>query len=329
MLHIVNGESTASTLRESSVTGEVFSFRDALIDGPTPAGLSDQEWRRTRSAHLSESYGVGLNSCEQDLSSQDAALHSFLQHEEVVLWFEHDLFCHVNLFYLLNWFAQQDLSQTKLSLINIGEFPGRENFRGLGELNVEQLGSLFPERHQVTTDELNLATSAWVAYCASEPNAIETLIQSDTSALPFLKRAFQSHLKRFPATRNGLGRIENRSLELVAAGAERFSDLFPEFVRAEPVYGLGDAQLWLALRRVSIAQQPLLEVHNGIGAEQLTADVVHKARFRLTETGQAVLRDEADFIRLNGIDHWLGGVHLHGSGAVWRWDEPAGKIELS
>ena len=30
---------------------------------------------------------------------------------------------------------------------------------------------------------------------------------------------------------------------------------------------------------------------------------------------------EADHVALNGIDRWVGGVHLHGKAARWRWDE--------
>ncbi len=41
----------------------------------------------------------------------------------------------------------------------------------------------------------------------------------------------------------------------------------------------------------------------------------------MTETGRAVLDGEADWIKLNGIDRWLEGVHLHGAESRWRWDE--------
>jgi hypothetical protein len=29
---------------------------------------------------------------------------------------------------------------------------------------------------------------------------------------------------------------------------------------------------------------------------------------------------------LNGIDRWLGGVHLHGHKVEWRWDAAAGLL---
>jgi hypothetical protein len=39
-----------------------------------------------------------------------------------------------------------------------------------------------------------------------------------------------------------------------------------------------------------------------------------------------VLDGEADHVDLNGIDRWLGGVHLQGKKALFRWDRGAFRI---
>ena len=329
MLHLHNGDSSANTAKQSSLPGEHFAWREALIEGPTPAGLEGEEWRRVRARHLSEAYGVDIHECERGLLAQENKLAAFSNHDEVVLWFEHDLFCQTILIYLLNWFGQHDLQKTKLSLICISQFPGKENFRGLGELTAEQLASLFPERRLVTSAQLELAASAWLAYCSANPNDIEKLLQTDTSTLPFLQAALQAHLKRFPSTKNGLGRIENTGLELVHSGSKTFRDLFPRFGDAEPAYGLGDAQFWLALRRMSDAGEPLLTItglNGDEGRKPLTPDIVQNAGLEITKPGKSALKGDADFVKLNGIDQWLGGVHLSGKNNLWRWDENANKI---
>ncbi|HVQ39772.1 MAG TPA: hypothetical protein VMS31_19685 [Pyrinomonadaceae bacterium] len=329
MFHIHNGDSSANTAKESSVPGKHFAFRESLITGPAPAAVSIDEWRSLRARHLSESYGVDREECERGLLDQEQKLASLPEHEEVVLWFEHDLFCQTNLLYLLDWFGRQDLGDTKLSLICIGEFPGKENFRGLGELNAEQMASLFPTRKPVTAGQLQLGQAAWQAYCAPDPVQLEQVIASDTSALPLLGPALRAHLRRFPSTRNGLGQIENRSLELIRSGATTFTELFPRFIEAEPIYGLGDAQLWLALLRLSCGNHALLELENGkADAVGLLPPLVRDARFKLTNTGVSVLRGEADFVGLNGIDLWLGGVHLSFE-RFWRWNESTGRVGLT
>ncbi|MEK6279773.1 MAG: RNA polymerase subunit sigma-24 [Acidobacteriota bacterium] len=326
MFHIHNGDSSADTAKQTSLPGEHFAFREALITGPTPSDLTPSEWRQVRARHLSESYGVELEKCERELSDQEEKLATCLQHDEVVLWFEHDLFCQIHLIYLLNWFAQQHLNQTKLSLICTGTFPGKENFRGLGELNSDELASLFPKRQQVTPEQLKLATAAWQAFSSSAPTEIEKVLEAGTVALPYLDAALRAHLRRFPSTTSGLGAVERRGLELIHNGLTSFKHLFPRFGDAEPVYGLGDAQFWLTLKRMTEARQPLLTLNNGNGEQKLGANVNLEAVFEVTNLGEAVLKGNADFVELNGIDLWLGGVHLDGDATPWRWDDQLGRV---
>src|SRR5207253_209572 len=155
MLHIHNGDSTAGTARKADLPGEHLAWREALVCGPTPSGVSDDDFRQLRATHLSDAYGLSVQNCEKELREQQEALARFGDHDEVVLWFEHDLFCQVHLIYLLNWFAQRELRKTKLSLIFIDNFPGIDDFRGLGQLNEEQLASLFPQRREIDSAQLN------------------------------------------------------------------------------------------------------------------------------------------------------------------------------
>ncbi|CAN5480556.1 MAG: RNA polymerase subunit sigma-24 [Pyrinomonadaceae bacterium] len=324
MLHIHNGDSSANIARRSSLPGEHLAWREALIDGPTPAGVTGEQWLSLRAHHLTEFYGIDLSEGESRLRAQEEKLASYAEHNEVVLWFEHDLFCQTNLLYLLNWFADRRLGNTKLGLICIGEFPGQPSFRGLGELSPEQMASLYDGRCEVSNVEKALASAAWQAYCSPDPTVIRTLLETDTSGMPFLKPALQLHLERFPSVSNGLGRIQNRGLQFIHDGIRSFVDLFPRFGDAEPAYGLGDAQFWNALRQMSEAHVPLLSTGNGdVSDPKLTWDNVRQMSFEITEAGAAVLNAQADFVEMNGIDTWLGGVHLMGKDTVWRWDAQA------
>src|SRR5437899_1853844 len=130
MLHIHNGESVAGTARKADLPGAHLAWREALVCGPAPSGLSDDAFRKVRAAHLSDAYGVGIESCEKELREQEEVLARFIDHEEVVLWFEHDLFCQVTLAYVLDWLSQRRLGDTELSLISVGGFPALDACRG-------------------------------------------------------------------------------------------------------------------------------------------------------------------------------------------------------
>jgi hypothetical protein len=326
MLHVHNGDSTAGTARKAAIPGEHLAWREALVCGPAPAGLSPEEFRRVRADHLASTYGVGLGKCVLQLRDQEAALSAFADHEEVILWFEHDLFCQVQLIYLLDWFSRRELGQTKLSLIHVGEFPGVESFRGLGQLNEEQLASLFPERQEVSAAQLQLGSLAWQAYCSANPADLLSLLNADLSAIPFLDRALRKHLQRFPSTENGLGKIGNVGLDLIARGYRNFRSLFPAFANQEAEYGFGDSQLYCELKQLAQAPTPLLTLSSTVNGAATDSAEMLLSTFVLTEVGRAVLDREDDFVRRNGIDSWLGGVHLKGDESDYRWEEAAQQL---
>jgi len=324
MLHIHNGDSSAGTARNANIPGEHFAWREALVCGPARGDLDETDFLETRAHHLSSAYAIELEDVQSDQREQYQALEAFRDHHEVVLWFEHDLFCQVHLIYLLNWFAQRELGETKLSLICIGEFPGVPSFAGLGQLNEKQLASLLPERLNVTATQLELGVRAWQAYSSSDVSALISLCASDTSALPFLHRAIVNHLQRFPWTRTGIGRVERTALQLAAGGHNDFKDLFLEFSRREGEYGFGDAQVYLVLRRMAEAPTALLRQIDRHSPMAPTAML--NTSFAITDDGKDVLAGNQDFVVKNGIDQWLGGVHLHGPQAQWRWDDEAKKL---
>jgi hypothetical protein len=181
---------------------------------------------------------------------------------------------------------------------------------------------------EITPAQYELAISAWSAYSSSDARALLALLRSDTSALPFLKDALKKHLERFPSTRNGLGRVENTALALVTEGYNKFRSLFPAFTRRESAYGFGDAQLYLAIESMMTAHEPLLVQNNSKQWSKDSAQMLLSS-FELTGYGQAVLAGAEDFVVMNGIDTWLGGIHLQGKEAAWRWDEDAKQLLVS
>jgi hypothetical protein len=328
MLHVYNGDSTADTARAANIPGEHLAWREALVCGPAPADLTDAEFLQVRAQHLSNGYNVSLEKCRADLVAMYDRLSTFPEHDEVVLWFEHDLFCQVQLIYLINWFAARELGTTKLSAVCINEFPGIHPFHGLGELNEQQLQSLFPQRAEISAAQFELAVRAWQAYSSPDARPLLSLLRSDTSAFPFLKDALHKHLERFPSTRNGLGRIENTSLALITEGYTKFRSLFPAFTRRESVYGYGDSQVYLAIESMMKARKPLLVQNNSNHWSKDSAQMLLTS-FELTDDGKAVLAGEEDFVAANGIDQWLGGIHLQGPEAAWRWDEESRQLMVS
>ena len=325
-LHVLNGDSTRELLERSSVPGTFAVWADVLHDGPVPPIEDDPDgvrWREVRARFIA---GRGWGSYEEVLASLgrwDTMLARHAEYDEIVIWCEHDLFDQLLLIRHLSWFADRHLGGTTLSLICIGEWPGRPHFKGLGELAPDDLASLLGTRQRVTQRQHALGRRAWRAYTAPDPRAIERFLDEEEidAALPFLGGALRRHLEEFPAVHDGLARTDRQLLQLIAGGTTRLGELFPAIHRLERQFFIGDSSFLVRLRRLADGPRPLVRVEEGAEEWWRTGSAT------LTEDGRDVLAGRADGVRLaGGIDEWRGGVHLAGVDAGWRWHVDAGKL---
>jgi hypothetical protein len=302
MLHLTNGESVS--IPQTGLPGQVVCWNDILHDGPVPRGLPLHELSRLRERFIAGFFAVPLS--EISFLQRDAAITGFRDHQEIVLWFEHDLYDQLQLIQILDWFSRQDPGPTRISLISADSY--------LGPMPPEQLVRLFETRHTITAGEYKTAQLAWAAFCSPEPTELVDLLGTDTSALPFLNRALLRHLQQFPGLRDGISRAERQILELVESGVHEFRELFPASQRLEESVWMGDSTFSQYLNGLTSGRQPLLHLRDG--------------SFEITPFGRLVLAAKEDRVRVNGINRWLGGVHLCAGAPVWRWDETTRTIRL-
>lgn len=146
-------------------------------------------------------------------------------------------------------------------------------------------------------------------------------MRDDTSSLPFLSDALRRHLEQFPSTFNGLNRLENEIVQVISRGHTKLGDIFSQASEMEERPYFGDTQFYYYLDQLAQARFPLLRVE-GPGSIPRWNPPRDFARWNiyLTERGYKVLGGDQDWIQLNGIDRWVGGVHLFGNESQWRWN---------
>jgi hypothetical protein len=316
IFHVLNGESTAEVFKQAGIPGEYVSWREDLSTGRAADDelQSRESWLDLRAEALTTAYELDLRQCRDELGAQEERLEYSLTSDEIVLWFEYDMFCQINLVYLLDWYERRS---DRLPLVSMPTIvPLLE--RGLGTLEAGDLGELFRDRAPVSRTLRGLGHQIWRAYSSSDPAGLVDLLNSDENDLPYLRRSLLCHLSRFPSVENGLNRIESVGLELVASGKGTFGELFREFWKSEGAYGFGDAHLFNVLKSMVICRTPLLSAN--LPAEpHRSENAFLKAEFELTDAGRAVLERRADQIEVNGINLSLGGAHLSND-SYWRWD---------
>jgi hypothetical protein len=120
---------------------------------------------------------------------------------------------------------------------------------------------------------------------------------------------------RFPDVETGLSALQMQLLELVAEKGPTAVKVIG-YTLARTIDWLdwvGDAQLfaWLKSLGEPSLPQPLISL-TGNGANMRETEV------HITDIGRSVLAGEVNFVTLNGIDEWLGGIHLDSTAdRVW------------
>jgi hypothetical protein len=272
-LHVANGHCTTRLIEqallapqraESARWGPRWSGRtqvwcDPLHEGPI-ADVPDAEFLRVRAADLALGLGRPVDEVEADLKSWRAAVDADHAYDELVLWYEHDLFDQLNLIQLLARVGRDRPIRKPVSLISIDSYPGHPNFRGLGELAPEDIAKLYGERRRVTPAQFALAARAWDAFRSQDRARMESLLLEDTTALPFLGRALRRYLDEAPDEPGGLTRSERRLLDQLAAGPVDIHTAWKRMHEGESAFYITDTSFWSLLKGLAERTPALIDI---------------------------------------------------------------------
>jgi len=318
MLHIRCGTDIVADLRAGGAPGEILVWQDPLCSGPTPA-LSAAEWYDTRAAYIGQTYGVDTAAVRSGLEAADDGLVRSLAQDEVVLWFEHDLFDQAILARLLAWYSAAPRTPRTLSLVTANSHPAIPRFVGLGNLNAAQLMELFARRTAVARETLALGREIWAAWTSPDPLALAALSLRELPSLPWMAAAIRRHLEDLPWTTDGLSLTERLILRAVGTGATGRL-VFGRVMAAEAAPWMGDTMCYDAIRELATGSPPLVTAGREWAGD---LEGLAECEIRRTEAADAVL-EGADRLALGPVDRWVGGVHLSGRSASWRWDPERG-----
>ncbi|MCE2902501.1 MAG: DUF1835 domain-containing protein [Gemmatimonas sp.] len=328
-LHLTNGDHAASALARSGLPGDILSWRDLLHDGPVPSDRDRVAFRRARGEFLSSRGWMSQSALIADFEERDARLDEVGAGDEVVLWFEPDLYDQLQLLQVLARLAGRPAHTRPALTIAPADCY-------LGPLAPEKFAPLYRNRRPMQDSDLAIAASAWEAFTAATPDALLAITDrldlevkarayayDDAERLPHLVAALRRQLEEYPDTKAGLSRSERQLCEALAPGTITLAKLFAAQQTAESWVWLGDWSFAWYVQRLSDCAHPLVVHTNGSRVIAPLREADGKAFWerpvQLTPLGHDVVRDRADHVRLNGIDRWIGGVQCNVS-RHWRWD---------
>ena len=302
---------------------DLLPWRDVLHDGPVPADLDDDALATVRARFIAACGWADEQSTLESLRQRDRRFVAGLGGEAVVLWFEHDLYDQLQLLQLLDRLSRSNAT-ARLTMIVRDAFVAQQD--------PETLAEHLAARTPITAAQRALGREGWQAVRAATPQNLVALVAASEDrlgALPFLRTALLRLLDEYPGARDGLSRTQQRTLRTVEQGARPVGELFGAVTATEEAAFMGDSSYFQVVSGLVDAATPALAMADGSVFRRPTADLDPKTFrgqvVRLTPFGRDLLDGRADWVASNGIDRWLGGVHLT-EGALWRWDRKTQRL---
>ena len=232
ILHVLPGDAILETFREAGIAGEIIVCREALADGPVKASSIAEFWR-LRDEYLSDAHSDSTVDYKRDVLAELKRLSEAAAGDEVNLWFEHELFCQVNL-----WFCLSLLESSGANVFRVlpKVSPGHGKWDGFAHAGSGDLLDAFASRVQLGSDDLKTASGLWRAYQSRDNGELLRLSEYSSPSFPYIKEVCEAAVSR-----------DSLPLEVLASirsdGIYSFNDTFAEFKTRAGVFGYGDEQV--------------------------------------------------------------------------------------
>ena len=289
-LHITNGDNFTQRLRDLNFKGDIITWREMLCEGKTETNVGSETFWKTRFDFLHKNYNVSKSWFVEKTLKEYRSLCNHKQEEEIILWFEFDLFCQINMLAVISW-LKTHRRHVRISMICSGNEDDTDHLYGLSELSDEQVKNLFEARMELSQDDIEYADYVWQLYCSDNPIRLENLADFDQYQFAYLEDAIKTHLKRFPTIKNGLNEIENRVIQIAAKkNLPSRKALLAEILSNQGWYGFGDTQYQRVLKNL----RPLFHSFNPV---------------RLSKKGKEILENQDNYYTtLRDTEAYLGGA---------------------
>ncbi|NCO64638.1 MAG: DUF1835 domain-containing protein [Flavobacteriales bacterium] len=248
-LHITNGSLLTTMLQDLDFTGDILTWEEMLCEGPTISNINSDKFLKLRASFFSSFYDIDLN-IEEIKSELDLLNHPDI-YSEIILWFEYDLFCHINMIGVITLLHQKKV-KLPIYLVSSGRIEGEKNLKGLTELTPNQLNNHFKNKIELAEEDLELAITLWDIYCGKDHNLLKPYIIKGSN-FKYMSNCLKAHLERFPDSISGLNILEKNLLEIIKNNdLKSKNQLLGYALNYQGYYGYGDTQFERIINKLSL-----------------------------------------------------------------------------
>ena len=248
-LHITNGSHLTNVLNELNIQGVKLTWQELLCEGPTTEKVGSELFLETRKSFFTQFYNIDLDI--EFIKSELDKFNDSENYSEIVLWFEYDLFCHINMIAIISLIQQKKMN-LPLHLVCSGRIEGSKNLMGLSELSPEQLVNHYKNKVLLNKEDIDIAITVWGIYCGVDHTLLKPFIVKPSS-FKYLSNCLKAHLERFPNSVDGLSILERNILQIIVKQSITSKHhLLGYALNYQGYYGYGDFQLERFINQLSM-----------------------------------------------------------------------------
>ena len=159
---------------------------------------------------------------------------------EFNLWFEYDLFCQVNMWFVISIINSLSI-QKKVYAVYTSylDRTSKQFWNGFGPANASELKICYADRTPLNDIDLQLGQDLWTAYKSGNLEELVRLANNRSSAFPYLQEVVKAHVDRFQKT----GQKED--LKKLLKTSQRM--FLPTFIKCLQSFGTGKVFMALVI----------------------------------------------------------------------------------
>ena len=251
-VHILNGDSTAYILEKSQLKGDTIVWREMLCNGPLEYDIgSDTFWMKRYEFFKNELKVDKLEYYDKTISEL-VKIEDLSTYDEVVMWFEYDLFCQINLMALCTYLLKHFRKDISYYLICVGREYDKNGWQTLGDYLPEEYHELYKKKVKISRHDLLFAKDCWNIYVESDQEQMKHFDFNKNKKFQYFEIAIEQDLKNRSQS-NGLDQIDHKILQVLAKRPSSKFDVIKELLswqKEETVNGFGDLQYELRLKNL-------------------------------------------------------------------------------
>ncbi|SFS63693.1 DUF1835 domain-containing protein [Lutibacter maritimus] len=252
-IHVLNGDAILPIFQKSGIKGDIVICREMFCEGPILEQVASDDFWKQRYAFFEKYFSIGKLEYFDKTIKEILKIEDLAVYDEIVLWFEYDLFCQVNLLAMCSFLLQNYRKDVTYNLVCTGRVKGKTKLHSLSDFSSEEYVALYKNKVKLTKNNLIFADQAWKLYVQNNYKELSDFNFSKTGKFTYLQAAINQHLKRFPQE-NGFNEIENKILQIIASEAlssEKIVQKLLFWQNENTVYGFGDVQFFAYLKELN------------------------------------------------------------------------------